>query len=1098
MMVRESSDLMVGVSVVSDDDLGPPAQNAVEELIESLQYRGFMAERVGILSRAAGNCIFVIGVYPRSPLLKDLSTVGPFHFAESSESFAIRKVGWHGREVVVIAGSGDRGMMYGVLDVAKRIRLGLSENPLSDVEEATENPALKVRSACIFLHNADLEKQWYYSGDFWKFYFDTLASARFNNFSLTFGHQTSYMSPPYPFLIDLEEFPQIRARGLSHDEQRRNLETLRMVSKLSVEHGIDFTLGLWQQHAYRYGDNMVEGLDEKTVMDYCPPALKKLLIECPGISALQFRVNHECGVVLEDQPKFWKMMFKAIRDCGRPVKVDLRAKSILDSVIQLALDAGLDTTVSTKYWCEHMGLPYHETKVQLCDQHGRRYSYADLLRYPRSYSFIYQLWNVGSHKLLLWGDPDYARRFARSCHLGEGVGFEVHAPLSNRGYKNRPGVWSLYAKKDIEYYRWEQERYWAFYLLFGRMGYNPEASESIWMDELSERFGAEAAPYMDKAYRAASKVISLIMAYHAPSASNFGYWPEKDPGGLIDLYIEVEPSDVGRFYSIKEYVSDYLNGVLSAKLTPGQLSDKFRTIARESLEAITVAEKLVEADDKEFRATKLDVEVLSALADYHSEKILAGEGLGFFYETCDYSYLKKAIHHAEKALSAWEALVHLTDGVYYHNLHFGPEPSQAGHWKDDTVFVRHDVERLKEVERLFLRYGIFDSGYDFGETPPKPTGLWTWPYQSDYSVERRFKGVHPDTLYSRDRGFGWRNIIGLRAVGAPGVAVRGTGAGSSNLPADMLYIDYVVPVKGKAYSSETFLADLPDGLYDLTFIMCDKSEEPSEHGPMKIVVQGGEITESFTVGASQLVEKKVRTEVFEGRLSVTFDHDGDGDWIINGLIVTRLAPHIGHVPLRRMKPGSALALEATVTGPRPIESVLLFLRAEGGGGYTSLTMSQDEPHIFRATVPEQMLMEKVEYYIEARDVNGEVCLFPSGGSQSPILSIIDDYRTPPKIVHDPVRVCSPGEPLTVKAIVESDRGLKSVKLYYRNVNQSESYRTLAMGLQHGIYEATIPGRHITTEWDVMYYIEAIDESGNGAFHPDMEVSDPYVVVKVKR
>ena len=1098
-MVSERSDRIMDVSIVFDDDFGPPAQHAVEELMRSLNFRGFKVERLREFGGAVGDYIFVVGITPGSQLLKDLSRERSFPLPEDPESFIIRKGEWEGKDIVLIAGSDDRGLMYGALDVAKRIGLSLSEDLLSDVEEVGEKPHLAVRSICIFLHNADLERGWYYSEDFWKFYFDMLANARFNNFSLTFGHQTSYMSPPYPFMVDLEEFPQIKAYGLSSSEQRRNLDTLRMISKLALDHGINFTLGVWQQHAYRYGDSMVEGLDEKTVMEYCPPALKKLLVECPDISAVQFRVNHEGGVVLEDQPKFWKAMFEAIWDCGRRVKVDLRAKSILDSVIQLALDAGLDTTVSTKYWCEHMGLPYHETKIQLCDQHGRRYSFADLLRYPRSYSILYRLWNVGSHKLFLWGDPDYARRFGRSCHLGEGLGFEVCAPLSNRGYKNPPGVWGLYEKKEMEYYRWEQERYWAFYLLFGRMGYDPETPESIWRDELKSRFGPQAAPYMDRAYREASKVISLIMAYHTSSAGNFGYWPEKDPGGLIDLYIEVQPSDVARFYGIEEYVKDYLSGTLSAKLTPGQVSDKFRAIARESLEAIRAAEILLEAEEnKEFQATKLDVEVLSALASYHAEKILAGEGLGFFYKTCDYGYLKKAITHAEKALSAWETIVHLTDGVYYHNLHFGPEPTQVGHWKDDLVYVRHDVERLREVERLFLKYGIFDQGYDFGQTPPEPTGLWEWPYQSDYSVERRFKGVYPDTLYSQDRGFGWRNTVGLRALGAPEATVRGTGTGEAKLPADMLYVDYIAPVEGKAYSSETFFVDLPDGFYELTFITGDKSEEPIEHGPMKIIIQGGERTESFSIGASQILEKKVRTEVFDGRLSLTFDCESDGDWVINGLIITHLAPHIGHVPPRRIIPGSDLTLEATITGPEPIESAVLLLRSEGAGEYTSLTMGEVQTPVFRVTVPERMLRRRIEYYIEARDRNGGTCRFPSGGPENPISSIIADYRIPPRVAHDPVQICSPGEPLRVGAKVESDCDLLSVKLYYRNVNQMEDYRTLSMTPEHGVYEATIPGRHITAGWDLMYYIEAIDEYGNGAFYPDMEDSDPYVVLAVKR
>ena len=33
------------------------------------------------------------------------------------------------------------------------------------------------------------------------------------------------------------------------------------------------------------------------------------------------------------------------------------------------------------------------------------YSYLNFLEKPRNYDFYWELWGLGSHRLLLWGDP---------------------------------------------------------------------------------------------------------------------------------------------------------------------------------------------------------------------------------------------------------------------------------------------------------------------------------------------------------------------------------------------------------------------------------------------------------------------------------------------------------------------------------------------------------------------------------------------------------------------------------------------------------------------------------------------------------------------
>ena len=84
----------------------------------------------------------------------------------------------------------------------------------------SESPFLRKRSVCIFPHNDAVDGPWYFSPEFWEAYFDKLSLNRFNAFSLTFGHQTAYLVPPYAFLVPMPEFPDVTVPSLS-DEQAR-------------------------------------------------------------------------------------------------------------------------------------------------------------------------------------------------------------------------------------------------------------------------------------------------------------------------------------------------------------------------------------------------------------------------------------------------------------------------------------------------------------------------------------------------------------------------------------------------------------------------------------------------------------------------------------------------------------------------------------------------------------------------------------------------------------------------------------------------------------------------------------------------------------
>lgn len=441
-----------------------------------------------------------------------------------------------------------------------------------------------------------------------------------------------------------------------------------------------------------------------------------------------------------------------------------------------ALAAGLEVTVSAKFWCEHLGLPFHPT-TQDPLYSASRYGYGALLRHPRPYAIAYQLWNQGTNRVLHWGDPAYVARFAVSCLQGDADGFEVAAPLTNRGWGNEPGVWRVLADPGLDRWRWEAERYWFPQLLFGRLGYNPGTQSAVWQREFTSRFGAAAAA-VEGACRAASQVLPLLTATGMSSASEWGFWPEMDWGGSLDVYSVIPPSDHGQFYGIRTwtpvpgwlgdrwsgthrgFVEDALADAVEAKWTPLQVSRDLDRLAAEALAALATARQQVATPPgAEFRVMEAEVRVQASLAHYHAAKKRAATHLAFFRATGEAGRLAHVCRHAEAAAQAWETLVRATEGVYSEDLVFGrareqvgtperPVNAHAGHWKDRLPNVRADVAFARDLLAQHPGAGESHSRFPGESAPADPPGVSHVPVTHaraglDLAVNARITSVQP-------------------------------------------------------------------------------------------------------------------------------------------------------------------------------------------------------------------------------------------------------------------------------------------------------------------------------------------------------------------
>jgi hypothetical protein len=803
--------------------------------------------------------------------------------------------------------------MYGLLEAAEQIR---AVGYLRPARGEAETPLRGVR---YFIQNKDLEEDWYYSREYWDEYFAMLARNRFNRFNLVYGHNSNYLSsPPYPYLIQLERFPEVGARGQTPEDRERNLDTLRYVSQAAADHGIDFIWGIWQQtvppDGFHGRDDTITGLTEKNLGPYVREGLRAVLNECPGIRGVQLRVG-ESGVDQSAREFFRDWVFPAIRETDRDVAVDLRAHGVSQDFVDAAKDAGVRYRFSAKYWAEKLGRPYQPPEV--CWP-APVYKYGRLLEKStddgtRPYDFFFELWGgCGANRVLLWGDPEYVRRIVPSFRLSGSVGFEIDPPLAQKGYGNAPGRWGIFTPEasDRVFWRYEFERYWLFYQLWGRLSYDASTSESAWTSEAQRRFGGAAQDVLT-AYKAASGVIPEIVAAHMPDAS-MGNWPEVNPGGLLDEYRDTRPSDAHFISSAREAVLNRLHGTASAKQTPFDTASALEHLASVTEQAIDRAARTISPDDPEWLSTESDLRVLSLMARYHSFKKRAAYELTWFDETGDRPSLDAAQQNLQQALSIWERIVDVTDGVYPPQMTFGP--FDAGHWKDRLPYARYDLDLIQERVSIADRFGDFDHAFDFagpispiviGPHEPNRDDLAGW----QVNVTPRFHHVGPDSLFSENTGHGWETEADRTGVANDPLdyAVLSSRRGDPELPSpDVLFTDFI-----RGRGEQTFKVQAEDGDYVVHVLHPDRSTTD------------------------------LRLRAHGGILSVPFPA---GDWTVSGLIARRMQPRrprsapspttlprpeITHQPPGSVEQGQSVELSVQISGD-PSSAVRLHYRSLTG------------------------------------------------------------------------------------------------------------------------------------------------------------------------
>jgi hypothetical protein len=689
------------VGIVVDGQLEPPARYGVGRLEQALAAKGLGV--VHLRAGEAGRADFYV-----------LAGVGK----GAPQSLSIRRSTYKSKPAVVLTGGDARGLMYAALDTAERTSWsGTGTDPFARVSDVTEEAYLAQRGVSMFTMQRAYFESRLYDEKYWERYFDMLASSRINNFIVIFGYENGgFMAPLYPYFFNVPEYPGVELVGITATEQARNTKAFKAMMRIAHERGIDVTAGIWD-HIYRGGvqgggipgasenagkrvPGLVWGVTADNLAGYTKAALRRFLDVFPEVDAIQFRMHDESGLKREEMAGFWHEVFAFIKAERPKMRVDLRAKDLPDAVIEDALDQGLEARVNTKYWMEQFGLPFHPTHVNTQDQHNRRHGYADLLRYPQRYRVQWQLWTGGTLRLLLWGDPEYVRRFAASARLYDGNSFEMNEMLATRMLGEPQDEKPLpILNAQYRYYDYEFERYWAFYKMWGRLTYNPGSAAEVWQSEFEGRFGPAAGVHVMKALEAASGVLPRIVA----AAYRYAYfpttrgWAEMNHQDSLPRFATAENSDIQQFENARDEARRILQGTDTPMRTPQDTARWFARTAGEISSELALAERAIGSKSgNEFVSTEADLKILAGLARYYAARLPASVAYNVYKESGDTAAFDEAIAGEKQAVEAWRAIVAGAGDVYNERLPFGARAvGFRQHWKEELKLVEQDFAALQ-------------------------------------------------------------------------------------------------------------------------------------------------------------------------------------------------------------------------------------------------------------------------------------------------------------------------------------------------------------------------------------------------------------------
>ncbi|MDX1639849.1 MAG: hypothetical protein R3281_17950, partial [Balneolaceae bacterium] len=620
-------------SVAFDSSL-PQLRFAVEELDEAVRSAGEALMVQPAAEPAARTDLRVVVADNRDEITLAGHTL-ELEGSMQEEGFRILE---HPEGGNVVLAADPAGAMYGVLDVAEQIRHQQAIRPLP---EKLVNADQKVRAIKFNLpwlpyqggEKMDLHKPTVRDLDFWREFLDMMAKNRFNTLSLWNLH-------PFHYMIRAKNFPE--ASPFSDRELQEWKKFWKSLFKMADDRSIETYVVNWN---IRVSEAMADHYDVEErndtsdrVKQYTRESITQTINEYENLDGLGVCVCDDMRGMSPEEKEEWiyDTFVLGMRDADRPVKFIHRsvhaesAGAMRDLIDRANLPDPVKVTV--KFNWSHG----HSTPELALSQFSNTGEIDESFWRPHPTNYHIQ-WTVRNEDffILRWGDPDFIKAHIHTNdHAytnGYFIGSEGYIPAKE------------FMQKYSPYQTWQYgfQRQWMFYKMWGRLLYDSQTPDRVFVNALKERFtlGGEEAQTLFDTYRLASQVPLRIASFHRGtydlslySEGFLGPYPSDQPDNTVFIgineFINNETLDPD-FMAIPDFVAKTTAGepIPDDLVTPLELA---RLSEEDSREALNRVERLRGSVDEYSGSLPLELDDMATwgyLGLYLADKIRAGVAL---------------------------------------------------------------------------------------------------------------------------------------------------------------------------------------------------------------------------------------------------------------------------------------------------------------------------------------------------------------------------------------------------------------------------------------------------------------------------------------
>ncbi len=611
---------------------------------------------------------------------------------------------------ITISAGDDTGLMYGGIELSELIATGQLASwngttkgaPYIKQRGLKFNIPLDIRTPSYQdagdAAQNNIAEMWNF--DFWKAYFDMMARNRYNVLTLWNPH-------PFPSMIKNEKYPDIALQNVCGtsfpldtdrlDEpvakfiagcgiSQQVLDNLVVLKKMTIDEKIEYwrkvmryakdrgvevyfiTWNIWMNSIatpgwYREQENKKGDITGKyginndqenpKTIAYLREAVKEFILTYPDLAGIGLTAgeNMEDRDDEYDREKWlWATYGEGVMDAKkihphREVKfIHRHWQSGVDKMVTDFIGKYPDEiALSFKYAKARM---YATPAPKWADEFIKEYSAFGLKSW----------WNVRNDDIFhfRWGNPAYASEFIKNIPP-EAVTAGYY--MGSDGY-----VWGreFISKHPQSPRELEIDKHWYNFMLWGRMGYNPDMSVSHIKGLVQCRYPKAPIDKLYEAWATASLIPSLVTSFH---------WHDWDfmwaIEGCLDLrkgfhtiddFIKKAPMEGLGIISIPNYVSALKDKKAISGITPLQLSAKLDSM---STEVLIFADKerksnIAKISDS-YDELIYDLFAWANMGKYYASKIRAAYYLHAYREGLGDKQKQLALSELEDALINWKA-----------------------------------------------------------------------------------------------------------------------------------------------------------------------------------------------------------------------------------------------------------------------------------------------------------------------------------------------------------------------------------------------------------------------------------------------------------